>query len=257
MSRYFIKLSFNGRNYNGWQVQGNTPTVQKTLNDALTTIFRENIHTLGAGRTDTGVHAEEFYAHFDTDNTKLLATHDLRLAAVYKLNGVLPQDIAVQGILPVKNDAHARFDALSRTYKYYVSKHKDPFKNELVYFLYGKLNVGLMNEAANLLMEYKDFTSFAKLHTNTKTNNCKIFIAEWTEINDLLVFTIKADRFLRNMVRAVVGTLLDIGRGKIDINDFKSIIESKNRSDAGYSVPAHGLFLNKIEYPEEIFINNL
>jgi tRNA pseudouridine38-40 synthase len=258
MPRYFIRISYNGKNYNGWQVQGNAPTVQKALNEALSVIFKEEIHTIGAGRTDTGVHASEFYAHFDLLNSETM--HALSLQSiVYKLNGILPIDISVSDILPVRDNANARFDALSRTYKYYISREKDPFSNDFSCFLYGNLDVELMNKAAMLLMKYTDFTSFAKLHSNTKTNNCKITYAQWnyeqrTTNNEQLIFTITADRFLRNMVRAIVGTLLDVGRNKIDLIEFENIIKSKNRSDAGYSVPAHALFLTNIKYPEDIFI---
>ena len=275
--RYFLRLSYNGKNYNGWQIQSNAPSVQKTLNDALSLILKEDINTTGCGRTDTGVHASEFFAHFDSNN-KLLSTINYQLTTFYKLNGILPLDIAIHDILPVKDDAHARFDALTRTYRYIVSRHKDPFHNDLAYFLYGKLNVELMNKAAQMLKQHSDFTSFAKLHSQTKTNNCKIIQAEWVELpsplergqrsvfstssineqrttnNDQLIFTITADRFLRNMVRAIVGTLLDIGREKISLKEFQEIIASKNRSDAGTSVPAHALFLTKINYPDNIFI---
>ena len=267
--RYFIRLSFNGKKYNGWQVQDNAPTVQKALNDALSIILKQEVHTIGCGRTDTSVHASEFYAHFDLlDDSSSLTTYNLRLTTVYKLNGILPIDIAIHDIIPVKDDANARFSAISRTYKYYINQSKYPFNNDFSYFLYGKLNIELMNEAANLLLETTDFTSFSKLHSDTKTNNCKVTQAEWTEVKSnintsahqhiststSLIFTITADRFLRNMVRAIVGTLLDVGREKISLKEFQNIIENKNRSDAGYSVPAHALFLTHIEYPEEIFI---
>ena len=305
--RYFLRLSFNGKNYNGWQVQDNAPTVQKALNEALSIILKQEITTTGCGRTDTGVHASEFYAHFDLNETialssqppasdkfpvfsfqlptsNCLTTYDLRLTTIYKLNGILPIDIAIHNIFPVKDDAHSRFSAILRTYKYNINQAKDPFNHETCYHVSSKLDVPLMNEAAKILMEYSDFSSFAKLHSYTKTNNCKISHADWTinnsplerlpsregsgvcnsrgvlpdsqlpTPNSQLVFTITSDRFLRNMVRAIVGTLLDIGKGKISLKEFREIIESKNRSDAGYSVPAHALFLTKVDYPEDIFI---
>ncbi len=249
--RYFIKLAFNGTRYHGWQIQKNSTTVQQVLNNALSIILNSEINVTGAGRTDAGVHAKEFYAHFDTDNN---IYNKERFNLIYKLNNFLPFDISIYDIIPVKNKAHARFDAISRTYKYYLTKIKNPFYNGLSYFVYGNLNIDLMNEGAKVLYEYKDFSCFSKSHTQVKTNNCKIYYAKWIEKNNKLVFTIKADRFLRNMVRAIVGTLLEIGKEKININDLRQIIKSKNRSNAGYSVPAKGLFLTNIEYPEDIFI---
>ena len=201
--------------------------------------------------TDTGVHAKFYIAHFDSEveySTEML--NDI----CYKLNGILPDDIAVQEIFPVKEDAHARFSALSRTYEYHILQRKNPFFIDSAYYYHGKLNIDLMNKASRILFDYIDFTSFSKLDTQTKTNNCKIIHAEWNIKNDLLIFTITADRFLRNMVRAIVGTLMDVGKEKISNDDFRKIIESKNRCDAGFSVPACGLFLTDIQYPSEIFI---
>lgn len=206
---------------------------------------------MGAGRTDTGVHSKEFFAHFDFMGE--LSTED-KNKLVYRLNKFLNNDISIIDIIDVKDDAHARFDALSRTYKYYVNTFKDPFDKDFSYFVYGDIDVEVMNKAAAILFDYIDFSSFSKSKTQVKTNNCKIYQAEWKKENDKLVFTIKANRFLRNMVRAIVGTLIDVGKHKISIEDFEKIIESKNRSEAGYSVPAKGLFLYKIEYPKEIFI---
>ncbi|MCF8299202.1 MAG: tRNA pseudouridine(38-40) synthase TruA [Saprospiraceae bacterium] len=249
-NRYFIQLSYNGANYHGWQLQDNSISVQQVLNEAISLLLNSNISITGVGRTDTGVHAKEFYAHFDYENINEEQSKQL----VYKLNKFLPNDISIKKIVPVKNDANARFDAISRTYKYYISLNKNPFFDLLSYYLYGELDVDKMNEAAKVLFDYNDFTSFSKTGTQVKTNNCKIYHAAWEQNDEMLVFTIKADRFLRNMVRAIVGTLLDIGRGKIDILEFRNIIESKNRSDAGYSVPAKALFLTKIEYPDSIFL---
>lgn len=250
MFRYFIKLSYDGTAYHGWQSQDNANTVQAEIEKSLSVIIGGNVEITGAGRTDSGVHAKEYFAHFDTEKKLNKRKSDL----IYRLNAVLPDDISVHDIFPVSPDAHARFSAISRTYRYYISRNKNPFSRENSWNLFGKLDVKKMNEAAKILFEYNDFTSFSKLHTDVKTNNCKILQAEWKEEEDLLVFTITADRFLRNMARAIVGTIVDVGKGKISLADFRKIIESKNRGYAGYSVPAKGLFLEKIEYPENIFI---
>jgi len=249
-NRYFIKLAFNGKNYHGWQMQENALTIQSVINDALSKILGEEINVTGCGRTDTGAHAIEFYAHFDIN--KILNKND-RDNIVFKLNNFLDDSIVIFNIIPVKSNAHARFDAISRTYQYFITRQKDPFDNDFSYYVYGDINLDLMNEGAKILCEYKDFTSFSKLHSDVKTNNCKIIDAKWIEKEDKLIFTITADRFLRNMVRAIVGTLLDIGKKKISHKDLKKIIESKNRSDAGYSVPAKGLILTRIEYHDDIF----
>ena len=244
--RYFIKLAYNGAAYHGWQRQENALSVQQVLEEAVSTIFGEQVDLTGAGRTDTGVHATEFYAHFDLSGLY----HEEDLAGkVHKLNGFLPDNIYVFSVFPVDSDLHARFSAHSRTYQYHISRRKDPFRSELAWYVHGSLNVELMNKAAAVLKEYHDYTSFSKLHTQVKTNNCQVMEAYWQEQGHLLIFNIKADRFLRNMVRAVVGTLVEVGRGKIPIDEFRHIIEAKDRSAAGLSVPAHGLFLVKIEYP--------
>jgi tRNA pseudouridine38-40 synthase len=249
VERYFVKISFRGTRYHGWQIQPNAVTVQEVIEKALSTIMREKITAVGAGRTDTGVHASFFVFHFNS-NSKDIDTDKL----VFRLNCFLLSDISVHLIRRVPPDAHARFSALSRTYNYYLTQLKDPFQTETAYYFPRKLNINKMNAAASLLKYYSDFTSFSKLHTDVKTNLCKIFTAEWHKKDNSLVFTIKADRFLRNMVRAIVGTLVLVGRGKIDIDDFRTIIESRNRSAAGPSAPAHGLFLSEIEYPEHILI---
>jgi pseudouridylate synthase I len=246
--RYFIYLSYNGKNYCGWQIQPNGITVQEELEKALSTILRHPVGITGAGRTDTGVHAALMVAHFDTE-----IPLDDPAQFGEKLNRLLPRDITISAIRPVKPDAHARFDATSRTYKYYVTDKKDVFRGDLACKIYGKMNFAQMNEAAKILFEYTDFTSFSKLHTDVKTNNCKMMQAEWKEENGQWVFTIQADRFLRNMVRAVVGTLFEVGRGKIDLDGFRYVIEQKDRCKAGTSAPANALFLVGIEYPEEIF----
>ncbi len=244
--RYFLQCSYNGTNYHGWQIQPNATSVQEVLEEALTTILREKITVVGAGRTDTGVHASFFILHFDSDISDIDS-----VKMVYKLNSFLPPDIAVQKIWKVNNETHARFSALSRTYKYFISTEKNPFQTETTYKYLKPLDINKMNEAAKDLHDYKDFTSFSRLHTDVKTNNCKIYLAEWKQENNQLVFIIKADRFLRNMVRAIVGTLLEVGQGKLSVDEFKKIIESKDRGAAGASAPAQGLFLVDIEYPGE------
>lgn len=246
--RYFLQLSYKGTCYHGWQVQPNAISVQEVMEKALSVLLREEISVVGAGRTDTGVHASFFVLHFDTEKEDI---DSVNLA--YKLNRFLPSDIAVRKLWKVKNGAHARFDAVSRTYHYYISTKKDPFATETSYTYTGFLDVDKMNKAAKVLFEFVDFTSFSKLHTDVKTNNCKIFQAEWKAEGAQLVFFIKADRFLRNMVRAIVGTLLEVGKGKLTVKEFREIIEAKDRGGAGASAPAEGLFLTDIEYPEDIY----
>lgn len=245
--RYFLQCSYKGTHYHGWQIQPNAISVQEVLAKSLSTMLHEEIAVVGAGRTDTGVHASFFVLHF---NSKSINIPD---NFIYKLNSFLPSDIAVQKLWKVDDEAHARFGALSRTYKYYISTEKNPFITETSYRYTKPLDLDKMNEAAKTLFNYEDFTSFSRLHTDVKTNNCKIFQAEWKEDNSQIIFTIKADRFLRNMVRAIVGTLLEVGRGKLSIDEFKKIIESKNRGAAGASAPAQGLFLAGIEYPKEVY----
>jgi len=247
MNRYFIQLAYNGTNYHGWQVQPNAMTVQEVLGKGISVLTGQKVEITGAGRTDTGVHASFFVAHFDLPES---LENPRQLTA--KLNSFLPNDISIIQIFPVDADLHARFSALSRTYRYFLSEHKEPFRKEFTASCHYPLNVDKMNEAAALLLNYNDFTSFSKLHTDVKTNFCKIFKADWIMENGLLVFEIKADRFLRNMVRAITGTLIDVGRGKISISDLISIIEAKDRGKAGASVDAKGLFLTNIEYPEPI-----
>jgi tRNA pseudouridine38-40 synthase len=241
--RYFITLSYNGKNYHGWQIQPNGSSVQETLEKALSTMLRCPISIVGAGRTDAGVHAKKMIAHFDTD----VALNTLELPL--RLNCFLPTDIAIQKIEPVANDLHARFSATKRSYEYHLVTEKDVFCTETAYFHPGTLDFDAMNQAAAQLFNYIDFTSFSKLHTDVKTNNCTIFEARWEQLSPShWVFHISADRFLRNMVRAIVGTLLQVGTQKITIDDFKRIIESKNRCQAGTSAPAHGLYLTDVQY---------
>lgn len=248
MMRYFIYLSYNGTNYSGWQVQPNGDSIQQQLETALSTILRHPVAVVGAGRTDAGVHAQLMPAHIEL-NEPISDTMQL----VHKLNRMLPKDIAIRRIIPVKNDAHARFDAISRTYKYVISMTKDPFCFNFAYRVPFALDFEAMNKACDILFEYTDFTSFSKLHTDTKTNNCRIIHAAWREEDGKWVFTITADRFLRNMVRAIVGTLFDVGRGKINMDGFRQIIEAKNRCSAGSSAPGHALYLYDVAYPEDIF----
>jgi tRNA pseudouridine38-40 synthase len=248
--RYFIYLAYNGKNYCGWQIQPNGRTVQQQLEQSLSLLLHCSVSLTGAGRTDSGVHAKLMVAHCDLE-INALDTDNL----TERLNGILPQDIFIYKIVPVRADAHARFDALSRTYRYFITYRKDPFRHEFLYRIKKTLNVDWMNEAAGILMEYADFTSFSKLHTDTKTNNCRIMQAGWKMENDCLVFTIQADRFLRNMVRSIVGTMIETGSGKLSLAEFRAVIESKDRSKAGTSVPAHALFLEDIEYPETLFEN--
>ena len=247
--RYFIELAYKGTRFHGWQVQPNGISVQESLEKALSTITRESIAVTGAGRTDTGVHASYFVAHFECNKDNL--DHP---DFTHKLNSFLKEDITIYSIQKVGPSAHARFDAISRTYHYHINLYKDPFLTETSWYFYRHPNMQVMNEAAQMLFEYTDFTSFSKLHTDVKTNNCKIMRAEWTQQGSKLIFTIIADRFLRNMVRAIVGTLLEVGIGKMDLHDFRKVIEQKDRGAAGLSVPAHGLFLTGIEYPNEIFV---
>ncbi|MDR1405928.1 MAG: tRNA pseudouridine(38-40) synthase TruA [Prevotellaceae bacterium] len=246
--RYFIYLSYKGTRYHGWQIQANANTVQSEVNRALSVLLNEKIETTGAGRTDTGVHASCFVAHFDSGQYESYAAGSSAEYVVHKLNCLLPVDICVHAIQPVTAAAHARFDAVQRTYKYYVNTKKNPFHTEFAAFVPFELNVAAMNEAAQLLFDCTDFTSFAKLHAQTKTNCCRIAQAKWDATADGLVFTVSADRFLRNMVRAIVGTLIDVGRGKITCDDMRRIIEQKNRCTAGNSAPAHGLWLTDIQY---------
>lgn len=242
MNRYFLHLAYNGKAYHGWQVQPGDITVQETLERCIGLKLKQTVSVIGCGRTDTGVNARNFYAHFESE-----PIDDLQ-QFVYQLNVFLPDDIVVFRCWQVAPDMHARFNATSRTYHYYVTRRKNPFHTDDALYIYGDLDVDKMNEAAKLLFEYQDFTSFSKLHTQVKTNNCKIMEARWNEEGDLLVFRIKADRFLRNMVRAIVGTLLEVGKGKLSLDGFRAVIEQKDRCSAGTSMPAHALFLEDVTY---------
>lgn len=240
--RYFIEFSYNGKEYHGWQMQPEAISVQEKLNDALSTIFRQKIEVVGAGRTDTGVHASQMFAHFDIES-------DMKKDIVFKLNSILPDDIAIYQVFLVDDEKHVRFDAVSRTYQYKIWLGRNPFLLDFSWQIHTlKPDVLKMNEAAKLLLDYEDFQCFSKVKTNVYTYNCTIFEAFWKQNDNELILTISANRFLRNMVRAIVGTLIDVGFGKISTEDFRKIIESKNRSNAGLSVPAKGLYLTNIKY---------
>ncbi len=245
--RYFIKIAFEGGNFCGWQIQPNALTVQKVLQETLALFCHLEGETTGCGRTDTGVHANEFYVHFNC--LEPISNLD---NFIYKLNRVLPKSIVVNAVYKVGNNAHCRFDATNRTYNYYILRKKNPFINNAWLNSY-PLNITLMQQACNVLFEYHDFSAFSKSNTQVFTNNCKIIKAHWQDNDEMLIFTICANRFLRNMVRAIVGSMIDIGKGKYDLQGFRKIIEDKNRSNAGISVPAKGLFLTSVNYPENYF----
>lgn len=241
--RYFLHLAYKGTDFHGWQVQPNACSVQGELERALAIILSHPISLVGAGRTDTGVHALSYYAHFDLDtnidNINLL---------VYKLNSILSKDIVIFSLFPVPSDLHARFSALSRTYEYHIHSYKSPFLQDRSFFVPHFLDVSKMNQAAQILLSYKDFSCFSKSHTQVNNNNCEIYAAYWTETAAGFTFRIQANRFLRNMVRAIVGTLLEVGLGKLKVEEMHNILASKNRGEAGKSVPAKALFLKEIAY---------
>jgi tRNA pseudouridine38-40 synthase len=246
-TRFFLQLSYKGTNYNGWQVQLNTSkTIQEIISQSLETLLSEKIELVGCGRTDTGVHASDYYAHFDAQNSNAILEQNI----VYKLNKLLPKDIAIKQLWEVNANAHARFDATSRSYRYFIHQQKNPFLIDTSFYFNQKLNMEAMNQACQYLFEHTDFSAFSKSNTQTKTNNCNIYKAQWSFNENGLMFEIEASRFLRNMVRAIVGTMIEIGVGKIKPQHIIEIIESRDRKQAGFSVPACGLFLCKINYPE-------
>lgn len=250
--RYFIELSYDGSKYHGWQTQPNAVTVQELLDKALTTLLRQPIETVGCGRTDTGVHAKDFFAHFTPQPPEGGAEEALQkspLQGVRGVNALLPHDIAIKNIIPVHADAHARFDATLRSYEYHIHFEKDPFLHGYSWLMRDMPNLDLMNQAAAIIMQFTDFSCFSKSNTQVKTNNCKIAKAVWEPTGNGIVFKISADRFLRNMVRAIVGTLMMVGKKEITPEAVRDIIESKNRSNAGMSVPACGLYLTEVKYP--------
>ncbi len=247
--RYFIELQYNGLAYCGWQRQPNVATVQQSLEEALTLLLRETIEVVGAGRTDTGVNASYYVAHFDVGQPIADTA-----VVLYKLNYILHGDIAIRSITPVADGAHARFDAVAREYKYYIEPRKNPFTRDSTWQYYVPLDVAKMNSAAVRLLQYDDFTSFAKLNSNNKTNICRISHAEWSvDAHGVLCFRIVADRFLRNMVRSIVGTLVDVGRGRYSVADFEAIVESRDLARSSAGAPAQGLFLSDIRYPDDVF----
>lgn len=248
--RYFLQLAYNGSSYHGWQLQKNAHSVQGEIEEALYYVLnRTKVELTGAGRTDTGVHAKNYYAHFEI--ARNLSENDLR-QLVYHLNHILPESIGIYNAFAVKPEAHARFSAISRTYRYFICRDHDPFKSGISYRLTVPLDVESMKSAAGIIMSYKDFTCFTKSGTNTSTNICSVYESKWETDTNMLIFKTRANRFLRNMVRAMVGTLIDVGKGKTTLKEFEHILEKGTRSDAGQSVPACGLFLEDIEYPETI-----
>lgn len=248
--RYFIELSYHGAKYHGWQYQPNAVAVQEVLDKALSTYFGNRIETLGCGRTDTGVHASQFFAHFDLDQE---FSEEKELRFLKGINSLLPYDIAVSHLFEVAENAHARFDATRRSYQYHIHFQKNPFKTQTSWLIKETLDIKAMNLAASYIMNYEDFGAFCKANADNFTNNCKVSRSEWEVREDGIIYHITANRFLRNMVRAIVGTLTDIGKGKMSPEHIKEIIESGNRSKAGPSVPACGLFLTEVNYP---YINN-
>jgi len=247
--RFFIQFSYFGKAYHGWQNQPNAVTVQEVLEDGMSKLLNCPISLMGAGRTDTGVHAKEMYAHFDIEQLKRIPEF------IFRLNSFLPNDIAVERVFEVKEDAHARFHANSRTYEYHIAKRKDPFSMDMAHFVKRDLDLDQMNKAAELLLGKKDFECFSKSKTDVFTNICDLKAAHWVDQNEMLIFTITADRFLRNMVRAIVGTLINVGLGKYSADYVNTILKSRDRTKAGVSVPAKGLYLTSIVYPNTILKN--
>ena len=249
--RYFLEFSYKGTAYHGWQRQPNAPTVQQQMEDAISALLGKQTALLAAGRTDAGVHAKQMYAHVDLE---INAAEIKQLK--HRLNKFLPNDIAIREIHSVKAYAHARFDAISRSYVYHLVRHKYPFAQDLAHSFTTPLNIEAMNTAAKLLLSHTNFKCFSRSKTNFKTFDCKVTEAYWTQSDTEWIFHISANRFLRNMVRAIVGTLLDVGCGKSSLADFQKILESRDRTKAGSSAPAHGLFLMKVQYPNTIFEKN-
>jgi len=249
--RYFIEISYLGTNYHGWQSQPNAITIQEITENCFSKILNNPVKLVAAGRTDAGVHAKQMYAHFDSD----IKINDIK-SFEHKVNSFLPKDIVVRKLILVHNNAHARFDALYREYEYHISLKKNPFETDKAYFFKKSLDIKKMNKCCNIMLQYTNFKSFSKSKTDVKTYDCKIYEAKWMLNENSLIFKIKADRFLRNMVRSIVGTLIEIGLGKITEKEFKLIIEKKDRQLAGFSVPAHALFLKNIDYDwDKILLN--
>lgn len=245
--RYFLEIAYKGTNYHGWQVQKNAHSVQQELNQCLERLFQQSIETVASGRTDTGVHAEQQFVHFDIEK-------ELNEDHLYKLNKILPWDISANGIYRVKDDANARFDAISRSYEYRISRTKNPFAQGLTYYNGRELNLDKMRRASEVMYKYQDYESFSKVHTSVEHFLCDIMNVEWVEKKDMLIFKIEANRFLRGMVRTIVGTLLEVGLERMTVKEFEEIIKMKDRKAAGRVVPAEGLYFTKIKYPKGIFI---
>lgn len=244
--RYFLEIAYKGTHYHGWQLQKNAHTVQQELNQALQILFQKDIETIASGRTDTGVHAEQQFVHLDVE-TELTEDH------LFKLNCLLPKDISAKRYVKVKPDVSARFDAISRSYEYRISRRKNPFLQEITCFFGKELNMEKMREATEVLYRHNDYQSFSKVHTSVDHFLCDIMHVEWEEKEELLIFKIEANRFLRGMVRTIVGTLLEVGQDRMTVKEFEEIIVKKDRKVAGRVVPAEGLFLTRIKYPEDIF----
>ena len=250
MTRYFFEISYKGKNYHGWQRQANSVSVQETIESCFSKLYsNKDIGIVGCGRTDAGVHAKQYFFHVDLENS------EDPIVFVFKLNRMLPESIFIKEMKSVESDLHARFAAKKRTYRYFIHPQKDPFKEELSWSFPQKIDVDQMNKAANFLLGEKDFCSFAKVHTDVKTTICSVYSAKWHTDTNGLYFEISANRFLRNMVRAIVGTLLDVGFEKTSLAQLSSIINSKDRSNAGSSAPARGLYLTKVSYPQDVFIS--
>lgn len=251
MNRYFLEVSYKGAHYAGFQVQDNATTIQYEVEKVLAILFRQPVSLTGSSRTDSGVHARQNYFHFDSDI-------NIPQKVVYNLNAMLPPDIAINRLVPVKEGAHCRFDALAREYEYFIYQSKAPFLNDRAYYFPYTLDLSAMQAAAGMIMEYTDFTSFSKRNSQVRTHNCTILHSEWVEQEGgLTVYRVKANRFLRGMVRGLVGTMLQVGRGKLSLQDFRKVIEALDCSEADFSVPGHGLFLVKVEYPEGYFPENI
>lgn len=246
MPRYFLEVSYKGTNYSGFQVQENANTIQAEIEKAFRILQRDKIVMTGSSRTDAGVHALQNFFHFDYDA-------EINPHFIYKMNAILPGDVVVKRLSPVNPDLHCRFDAVSREYKYFIYRHKDPFLKDRAFFFPYKLNLELLQKAAAILTEYNDFTSFSKRNTQVKTFQCQVFQSVWLQEDDCLVYNVKADRFLRGMVRALTATMLGIGRGKISLDEFKRVIEAKDCTKASFAVPANGLFLIGVSYPDGSF----
>jgi tRNA pseudouridine38-40 synthase len=249
MPRYFLELAYKGTLYSGFQVQQNAPTIQTEVERALKIIYRQDFELTGSSRTDAGVHALQNYFHFDTD--LLIETRH-----IYNLNAILPQDITVKGIYQVSDTAHCRFDAISRAYRYFLYNRKDPFQADRGWLYPYPLDISLLQQAASLLMQYEDFTSFSKRNTQVKTFRCRIGRSEWGTTANGLIYNVESNRFLRGMVRGLVGTMLKVGRGQIDMAGFRAIIEAKDCSQADFTTPPQGLFLVSVVYPEGLVPGN-